>query len=58
MKVTVSKNENVAIFTWNDAATDCDYTAIGFSDEEIDQIIESKAYQGAEVEGYVVELDL
>ena len=57
MKVTVTKGQNVAIFTWNDAANDCTYTAIGFEDAQIDQIIESKAYMGQQVEGYAVEVD-
>ena len=56
MKVTVTKNNNVAIFNWNDSATDCDYTAIGFADNEVDEIIKSKAYQGAQVDGYEVEV--
>lgn len=55
--VTVSQNDNVATFTWNDAANECDYTAIGFDDSEIDAIIESKAHMGTAVEGYEVEVD-
>jgi hypothetical protein len=54
--ITVSQNENVATFKWNDNAKECDYTAIGFTDAEVDAIIESKAHMGTEVEGYEVEV--
>lgn len=54
--VTVSKNDNVATFKWDDSASECEYTALGFSDEEVDAIIESKAHMGAAVEGYEVEV--
>ena len=58
MKVTVSKGQNVAIFTWSDDCEECNYTAIGFTDLEIDHIVESKANMGKNVEGYEVDLEL
>lgn len=57
IKVIVEQGQNQAIFNWNDDCTECDYTAIGFEESEIDAIIESKAHMGKKVEGYEVQFD-
>lgn len=57
MKVTITADYKKAVFTWNDAATECEMNAIGFEDSEIDSLIASKAHMGSQVSGYSVEVD-
>ena len=56
MLVTVIKGHNVAKFTWSDDLMDCDMVSIGFDDEELDFIMESKGHEGAEIDGYEVNI--
>lgn len=57
MKVTVTKDRNVATFTWSDDLMDCDMVSIGFDDHELDEIMEGKGHEGADVEGYTVTIN-
>jgi hypothetical protein len=45
-----------AVFTWSEDFSEFEYTAIGFDDAEIDTLIEAKAHQGVDVNGYAVDL--
>lgn len=50
MIITVTNKANpqrLAIFTWNDELTDCDFRAFEVSDEELDLMTESNAHEGA-----------
>lgn len=51
MTVTVERDYARATFTWSDDLQDCDVVAVGFSDEEIDAMIASKAHEGADFPG-------
>lgn len=55
--VTVSADYKKAVFTWSEDCSECEYTAVGFDDSEIDLIMESKAHMGSDVEGYTVEIN-
>ena len=56
MNVTVTQGKNKAVFTWDESCNECDYVAIGFSDDEIDEMIEQKIHMGAQTDGYEVEV--
>ena len=56
MKVTITADYKKAVFTWNEDLTECEYTAVGFEDSEIDQLIELKANEGKIVDGYDVDV--
>ena len=46
-----------ARFTWSDDLENCQHLAINIEDEEFDMMITSKAYEGANLEGWIVEID-
>jgi hypothetical protein len=52
--VTITAPYKKAVFTWNDECDACDFTAHGFEDDEIQMLIDTKAYQGKNLEGYEV----
>ena len=58
MKVTITANDTTrtarAVFTWTEDGQDCDVVAYGFSDDELDEILEAKGHEGADVAGYSV----
>lgn len=56
MKVTVTKGDSVATFTWSDDLMDCNMISIGFNDVELDEIMEAKGHEGANVPGYTVDI--
>lgn len=56
MKVTVTKGDNVATFTWSDDLMDCDMVSIGFDDDELVEIMDCKGHEGANVPGYTVDI--
>lgn len=59
MKVTVTASNGdfkKAVFTWSDDLMDCDMASYGFDDEELDAIMEGKAHEGADLDGFIVEI--
>lgn len=54
--VTVSAEFKKAVFTWAEDFTSFEYTAVGFDDSELDAIMDAKAHEGVDVEGYTVDL--
>jgi hypothetical protein len=52
MEVTATKNYSKAIFTWNDELTECTHVAINISDEELQCLINAKAHEGNDLEGW------
>lgn len=54
--VTVTADYKKAFFTWAEDFSAFEYTAIGFDDAEIDALIEAKAHQGVDVNGYAVDI--
>jgi stress response protein YsnF len=56
MEITVSKEYRTATFTWSDDMQNCEVVAIGFTDEELDQIMEQSGHEGADVEGFEVRI--
>lgn len=58
MKITVTSNDETrdarAVFTWTEDGADCDVVAWGFSDDELDEILEVRGHEGADVEGCTV----
>ena len=66
MTVTVNSNKegclSFARFTWTfhgapSIGPDCSIISAGFTDDEIEEIINGKAHEGADLAGYVVEVD-
>lgn len=45
-----------ARFTWSADLLDCDLVALGLTDEELDAIMLAKGHEGADVDGFTVEL--
>lgn len=56
MIVTVTADYKKAVFTWSDDLEDCDMVAVGFEDEELDALMAAKAHEGADVNGYNVDI--
>ena len=56
MIVTVTADYKKAVFTWSDDLEDCDMVAVGFEDDELDALMAAKAHQGANVNGYNVDI--
>lgn len=54
--VTVTAEYKKAVFTWAEDFSEFEYTAFGFDDSEIDALIDAKAHQGVDVNGYAVDL--
>jgi hypothetical protein len=52
--VTITADYKKAVFTWDDELESCDYTAHGLEDDEIQMLIDTKACQGKNIEGYEV----
>jgi hypothetical protein len=60
MTITITSKTDLtktATFTWSDDGQDCDVLAVGFSDAEIDAMIEAKAHEGADFNGCTVEIN-
>lgn len=47
-----------AKFTWSDDLENCHHLAVNIEDDEFEMIIESKAYEGAKLEGWNIEINL
>lgn len=56
MIITVTAPYKKAVFTWDDALENCELKAHGFEDEEIDMLIENKVHEGADLDGYSVDI--
>lgn len=54
--VTVTADYKKVVFTWSEDFSEFEYTAFGFEDDEIDSLIDAKAHQGVDVDGYAVDL--
>ncbi|BCV07000.1 MAG: hypothetical protein CM15mV149_190 [uncultured marine virus] len=52
-----SRPTKYARFTWSDDLENCQHLAINIEDEEFEAMIASKAYEGANLEGWIVEID-
>jgi hypothetical protein len=60
MTITITNIQDptkYARFTWSDDLENCQHLAINIEDEEFDMMITSKAYEGANLEGWIVEID-
>lgn len=54
--ITVTADYKKAVFTWDNDFENCDFKAYGFSDEEIDEMIENKVHEGADYKDLTVEI--
>ena len=45
-----------AVFVWSSDLSDCEMTAYGLSDEEIDSLVASRVHEGADADGFNVEI--
>lgn len=57
MKITLTQENKIATFTWNNEVNECDHVAIGLSDSDFDFIIANKGHEGATVEGWETKID-
>lgn len=57
MKITATKNFSKIVFTWNEELTECSHAALSVSDEDFDSLINAKVHEGADLEGWNVEID-
>ena len=53
----IQDSTKYARFTWSDDLENCHHLAINIEDEEFDMMITTKAYEGANLEGWIVEID-
>jgi len=54
MEITVVTDYKKAVFTWDDDLENCDFVSMGFSDEEIEEMIQNKVHEGADFKNYEV----
>jgi hypothetical protein len=57
MKITATSEYKKAIFTWDENLTDCEVSALGLSDSDIDFLVENKAHEGKDVAGWDINID-
>jgi len=57
MKITVTAKFKRAVFTWDEELETCTVDAIGFEEGELDLLVEAKVHEGADLEGYLVEVE-
>lgn len=60
MKITLTNiidPSKYAQFTWSDDLENCHHIAVNIEDDEFDMIINSKAHEGAKLEGWNIEID-
>ena len=46
-----------ATFRWSDDLENCDHLAFNIDDDEFELLIKSKAYEGASLDGWIVEIN-
>ena len=51
--VTCTQPYKKVVFTWT-TNEDCDFIAVGVSDEEVDALISARAHEGCDVQGWNV----
>jgi hypothetical protein len=60
MTITARPDSNpyaFARFIWSDDGKDCDLVAGDLDDETIDRLIAAKVHEGADLDGWTVDLD-
>ena len=60
MIITISNIQDptkFARFTWSDDLENCNHIALNIEDDEFDMIIESKAHEGANLDGWNIEIE-
>lgn len=58
MIITATKEHSKAVFKWNDNLSECRHTALGVSDQQFNQLIQSKVHEGNELEGWDVQIEM
>ena len=58
MTITATKNYSKAVFTWNEDLTECNHTALNINDKDFNLLIESKVHEGADLEGWEVNIKI
>lgn len=59
MTITITNikdSTKYARFTWSDDLESCDHLAVNIEDEEFEAMITSKAFEGADLKGWIVEI--
>ncbi len=56
MKITVTAPFKKAVFTWSDDLQDCNLESQGFDNDEIKMLMDVGAHEGADAEGYAVDI--
>lgn len=52
---TTDKNRHArAVFTWSSDGNECEVSAFGFSDKELNKLMRAKAHEGVSAPGVVV----
>lgn len=54
----IQDNTKFARFTWSDDLETCHHLAVNIEDDEFKTIITSKAFEGADLEGWIVEIEI
>ena len=55
---SIKDNTKYAKFIWSDDFANCDHISINIEDLEFDLILRSKAFEGANLDGWIVDIKL
>jgi len=58
MKITATRNQSTATFTWNQDLTECNHVAMNVTDKDFDSLINNKVHEGSDLKGWEVRIDL
>jgi len=56
--INIQDNTKYAKFTWSDDFADCDHISFNIEDFEFDLMLRSKAFEGASLDGWIVDIEL
>ena len=57
MTIIATKDFSRVVFTWNNDLTECSHTAISVSGKDFDSLLNAKVHEGADLEGWNVEVN-
>ena len=57
MTITATKEFSKVFFTWNEELTECNHTALNVNDKDFDSLLNAKVHEGADLEGWNVEIN-
>lgn len=56
MIIEATQDFKKVIFQWNEDLTECNYSALGVTDEEVETLIDAKVNEGVDLEGWEVKI--